>query len=418
MSEPLEQQALQIVRELNMHGYAAYLVGGCVRDKQLGRPVKDYDIATSAKPEDVQKLFPRTIPTGLQHGTITVLRNRVPYEVTTFRREGNYEAFRRPSEVEYIDNLQEDLERRDFTMNSMALDAEGKLVDPFGGMNDVRDGLLRCVGDPRERFQEDALRMLRCIRFAAEYGLRIEQGTWTALLEKLPLLRHIAMERVRAELERMMNGSDPQQALRLLAASKALRYVKQELRLADLDGAEADPGWAELPEAEWRWAYWFMKLGADRLETENDLRQLTFSKQQTEAIGSILGAYHAVEAGNGDLPAEAKRIWVLAALQFGIPAMSALASLYALQRDDRAQQRWADCGPAWLEGLPVSQLSDLAITGKDLIETLRRKPGPWMGKLLQRLLEQAALGELPNERSPLLAAAEAEYERMQEMDTQ
>ncbi|MEC0245781.1 CCA tRNA nucleotidyltransferase, partial [Paenibacillus chitinolyticus] len=203
------EEGRRVLERLRSRQHEAYFVGGFVRDFVLERPVKDVDIATSAKPEEVMEAFSKTVPTGLQHGTVTVLTGAYSFEVTTFRKETEYEGFRRPAEVEYITDLEEDLKRRDFTMNAMAMDAEGNLIDPFGGRSDMDRGVLRCVGEAAERFGEDALRMLRCIRFAAEYGLVIEEATWLALLRQAPLLRHIAMERVRAELQRMVGGADP-----------------------------------------------------------------------------------------------------------------------------------------------------------------------------------------------------------------
>ncbi|UUZ94456.1 CCA tRNA nucleotidyltransferase [Paenibacillus sp. P25] len=291
MKDLLEQKALHIIRRLNEHGFQAYLVGGCVRDKQLKRPVKDYDIATSAHPEEVQRLFERTIPTGLQHGTVTVLEGREPFEVTTFRREGGYEAFRRPTEVEYIDSLTEDLQRRDFTMNAMAIDAEGRSLDPFGGMGDLQAGVLRCVGEASERFREDALRMLRCIRFAAEYGLRVEEGTWNALRENIPLLRHIAMERVRAELERMIEGDRPGEAIRSLVSSQALRHTKSTLLLTCIEEQTGRTDWDGLQEADLRWTCLYLQLGVTRADAEEDLKKLTFPRWRIDRVGGMLGAH-------------------------------------------------------------------------------------------------------------------------------
>lgn len=153
-------EAHDVMNRLMGNGYKAYMVGGCVRDSLLGRPVSDVDIATSALPEQVLSLFPRVVPTGLQHGTVTVVMPTCTYEVTTFRKESGYEGHRRPEEVEFIDDLEEDLMRRDFTINAMAIDVEGELHDPFGGAADLEQRLIRCVGDAEQRFREDALRML------------------------------------------------------------------------------------------------------------------------------------------------------------------------------------------------------------------------------------------------------------------
>ncbi len=430
MSDALKQGAMQIVRRLCEAGFEAYLVGGCVRDEQLGRPVKDYDIATSAHPEHVQELFERTVPTGLQHGTVTVVIGKKPYEVTTFRREGGYEAFRRPTEVEYIDSLTEDLQRRDFTMNAMAVDQHGHLIDPFDGMKDLARGVLRCVGQAEERFGEDALRMMRCLRFASEYGLTVEQATWDAMSSGISLLRHIAMERIRAELERMLGGSDPNRALDLLAGSRALRHVKQELLLSGLDKETDWPPLSRLAETEHRLAFVYLRLGADPAGVEEDMTKLTFSRQQMETVKRIVAAHNILVSGldgstEWDGEQELRKMWIAAALAYGVPSLRTLREIYLLEaapirtehlKFGSAAAVWRRLGCEWLEQMPVSSLAELAIGGKELMGHLELKGGPWTGRLLHRLLESAALGELRNDKETLLAEAKKHYENMQEND--
>lgn len=430
MSDALKQGAMQIVRRLCEAGFEAYLVGGCVRDEQLGRPVKDYDIATSAHPDQVQGLFERTVPTGLQHGTVTVVIGKKPYEVTTFRREGGYEAFRRPTEVEYIDSLTEDLQRRDFTMNAMAIDQSGDLIDPFDGLKDLERGVLRCVGQAEERFGEDALRMMRCLRFASEYGLRVEQATWDALNSGISLLRHIAMERIRAELERMVGGSDPNRALELLTESRALRHVKQELLLSGLDKETEWPPLSRLMEMEHRLAFIYIRLEADPADVEADMIKLTFSRHQMETVKRIVAAHTVLVSGLDDATewdeeSYLRRRWIAAALTYGVSALRTLREIYLLEsapiRTDnvkvgRAVDVWRRLGPVWLEQMPVSALAELAVGGKELMGHLGVKGGPWTGRLLHRLLEAAALGELRNDKETLLAAAREHYDKMQEND--
>ncbi|MFB6362445.1 CCA tRNA nucleotidyltransferase [Paenibacillus elgii] len=430
MSDALKQGAMQIVQRLCEAGFEAYLVGGCVRDEQLGRPVKDYDIATSAHPDQVQRLFERTVPTGLQHGTVTVVAGRKPYEVTTFRREGGYEAFRRPTEVEYINSLTEDLQRRDFTMNAMAIDQNGHLIDPFDGMKDLERGILRCVGQAEERFGEDALRMMRCLRFASEYGLTVEQATWDALNSGISLLRHIAMERTRAELERMLGGSDPNRALHLLAGSRALRHVKQELLLSGLDKETEWPPLSRLTEMEHRLALIYIRLGAVSVDVEEDMIKLTFSRQQMETVKRIVAAHTALVSGLGESTEQGgepylRKVWIAAALKYGVSALRTLREIYLLEdapiradnvKVDKAVDVWRRMGSVWLEQMPVSALAELAVGGKELMDRLEVKGGPWTGRLLHRLLESAALGELHNDKETLLAAAREHYENMQEND--
>ena len=204
------EHAQIIMQALEHAGYQAYLVGGCVRDLLLSRPVHDYDIATSASPEQVQSLFPRTVPTGLRHGTVTVLVEQEAYEVTTFRTEGRYEDHRRPETVKFVTDLEEDLARRDFTINAMALSSAGTLVDCFGGQSDLRDGIIRCVGNPERRFEEDALRMLRAIRFSAQLGFSVENETLHAASVCAPLCAALSAERVRDEMEKTLCSPQPE----------------------------------------------------------------------------------------------------------------------------------------------------------------------------------------------------------------
>ena len=186
----------EILDILHSHGYEAYVVGGCVRDSILARTPDDWDITTSAKPEEVKKLFRRTVDTGLQHGTVTVLLGNDGYEVTTYRLDGEYEDSRHPKEVTFTSSLEEDLKRRDFTINAMAYNQEEGLVDLFGGMRDLQGKVIRAVGEPKERFTEDALRIMRAVRFSAQLGFTIDEKTYKALAELSPNLVHISAERI------------------------------------------------------------------------------------------------------------------------------------------------------------------------------------------------------------------------------
>lgn len=201
---------------LRQAGYAAHPVGGCVRDLLLGRTPGDYDLCTSARPEQVMALFERTIPTGIQHGTVTVLTGDGPVEVTTFRREGGYADGRHPDGVAFDVGLTEDLARRDFTINAMALGPEGEVVDPFDGRDDLNAGIVRCVGEPDRRFAEDALRMLRAVRFAAQLGFAIAPETEEAIRRNAGRMARVSGERIKAELEKILLSPHPERAEELL----------------------------------------------------------------------------------------------------------------------------------------------------------------------------------------------------------
>lgn len=202
--------AKRLIYLLELEGHSAYVVGGCIRDSLLGRPPHDWDICTSAKPEEVCDLLEqfhiRTIKTGLKHGTITAQYGMFDYEITTFRIDGDYSDNRRPDNVEFTDNLFVDLARRDFTINAMACDAESSIMDPFNGLSDLKLGIIRCVGNPDDRFNEDALRIMRALRFAATYGFKIEEDTAAAIHRNKDLLKNISAERIQSELTKMLCG--------------------------------------------------------------------------------------------------------------------------------------------------------------------------------------------------------------------
>ena len=198
------EKANQVISVLTEAGFEAYVVGGCVRDAILGRTASDWDITTNARPEQVKALFPRTVDTGLQHGTVTVLQGKEGFEVTTYRIDGEYLDGRHPEQVTFPPSLLEDLKRRDFTINAMAYNDKEGLVDAFDGLGDLERGQIRCVGNPGERFTEDALRILRAVRFSAQLGFGIEEKTRAALSEFAPRLSKVSAERIQTELVKLL----------------------------------------------------------------------------------------------------------------------------------------------------------------------------------------------------------------------
>jgi tRNA nucleotidyltransferase (CCA-adding enzyme) len=211
MKIELPPQVQHIINTLVSHGFEAYAVGGCVRDSLLGRNPQDWDITTSATPEQVKELFSRTIDTGIAHGTVTVMLDRTGYEVTTYRIDGEYEDARHPKEVTFTSNLLEDLKRRDFTINAMAYNETDGLVDAFDGIGDLKEGIIRCVGDPAERFTEDALRMLRAVRFAAQLGFTVEEHTRQAVTQLAGTIAKVSAERIQMELNKLLVSAHPEE---------------------------------------------------------------------------------------------------------------------------------------------------------------------------------------------------------------
>ncbi|WP_315321923.1 CCA tRNA nucleotidyltransferase [Stomatobaculum longum] len=232
------------MNKLETAGFQAYAVGGCVRDSILGKEPDDWDLTTDARPEEVKALFPRTVDTGLQHGTVTVLLGGEGYEVTTYRIDGSYSDGRHPDSICFTPSLAEDLKRRDFTINAMAVSERGELVDLFGGQEDLARGCIRCVGDPYARFREDALRMLRAVRFAAQLNFEIEAETFKALTELSPNLARVSKERILAELTKLLLSNHPEKLELLYVAGLAPEMA------AHFPGVHLDSRAARLPRCK------------------------------------------------------------------------------------------------------------------------------------------------------------------------
>lgn len=226
--------AIKVLDILNNHGHKAFFVGGFVRDYLLHIPTDDIDIATDATPGEVAAVFPLTKPTGVKYGTVTVFVGKYKFEVTTFRKEGGYIDYRHPETIYFSDSLEEDLKRRDFTINAMAMSAQMEVIDPFNGRDDLKKRLIRAVGDPNERFQEDALRILRAFRFVAKLGFSLEEKTSQALVKSIGLLEKIASERIIGELEKIISYPKAHLALKMMHEHQmgdAIKDLKKALEL-------------------------------------------------------------------------------------------------------------------------------------------------------------------------------------------
>ncbi|ANS74833.1 hypothetical protein AWM70_09695 [Paenibacillus yonginensis] len=433
----------EVLRRLETAGYQAFYVGGCVRDELMGRPVHDMDIATSAEPAQVMELFERTVPTGLAHGTVTVLLAEWSFEVTTFRKETGYKDHRRPEEVEFVDAVDEDLKRRDFTMNAIARSLDGQLFDPYGGRGDIERGWIRCVGKPEERFEEDALRMLRAVRFASVFGFKPLTSLWRGLLQCRDGMAYIAVERIRAELERIVLGPRPVRGLELLRRSGLLLPAKAPLPpAASRPGADGLDGLAELagltalpadePALRWSWLLQVLRVAAE--EAEPLLRSWTFpgvlTRQVTallyieEAVGELLEA-GTEPAGDAKVPAgrgldggvleQWRRYWVYLQLTFGKDAAALWLRREAgrLSAGPEAESEGAEKtkravflaeAAKWHQTVPVHKVTDLALTAGEVMSGSGRRGGPWLGELMKELLEQVAAGDLENDKAVLLQA--------------
>ena len=286
MNITIEPGAAALLDALHRAGFAAYAVGGCVRDSLLGLAPHDWDLCTAARPEQVMELFgeKQCIPTGLQHGTVTVKRDGRLYEITTFRTEGSYSDGRHPDSVAFVPDVREDLARRDFTINAMAYSAEEGLCDPFGGQEDLARGVVRAVGEPLRRFEEDALRILRLYRFAARFGFVIDEATEAAAKQLAAHLDCVSVERIEEELNKLLSAPKPGAYLE----PEVLAFVLPELPPDDLSEAreiiDALPAGAE--EVTTRWAALLLPLGEDR--TRKALKRLKCSNAVIDGVSTLV----------------------------------------------------------------------------------------------------------------------------------
>ena len=406
MKLTLDPGAAALLDTLHAAGYAAYAVGGCVRDSLLGRTAHDWDLCTSALPQQVMELFgaEQCIPTGLQHGTVTIKYGGQLYETTTFRTEGSYTDGRHPDAVQFVPDVREDLARRDFTINAMAYNEAEGLVDPFGGQKDLQNGLLRAVGEPQQRFTEDALRILRLYRFAARFGFALDAATARAARQLAPHLDCISAERIQEELAKLLTAPQPGAYLE----PAVLAVVLPELTPAALDAAkpvvDACPaGEKNLPV---RWAALLGALG--ETDTRRVLKRLRCSNACIEETAVLVRE----TAGEGVCEEKASAhpgdIHIRQLLgRYGLCTVERLCALCAALHPQNAP----DCALAaqrarQLEADGVCcRVSQLAVNGRDLMAA-GIPAGPALRRVLEALLDGVIRAEYPNEKPALLAAAQ------------
>ena len=440
MTIPMDAGAAELLHALHAAGHAAYVVGGCVRDSLLGLTPHDWDLCTSALPQQVMELFgaQRCIPTGLQHGTVTVKQSGALYEITTFRTEGTYTDGRHPDEVHFVPDVREDLARRDLTINAMAYNEKEGLVDPFGGQADLQSGIVRAVGVPRQRFTEDALRILRLYRFAARFGFAIDPPTGQAARALCAHLDCVSVERIEEELSKLLAAPAPAAYL----DEKILKVIIPELSAPALQAAkpvvDACPaGTEDLPV---RWAALLMSLGEDG--TRKALKRLRCSNaciEQTAvlvrgmggsggrfllghekghsialptACGSrvppqrtVLGETSTAPGQAPAAPDTAIRIRKLLG-RYDLHTVQRLAALGAAMEPEQAADFAAQAElAAQLDADGVCcRVSQLAVNGRDLMAA-GIPAGPGLRRTLEALLDAVIRGQLPNERQCLLDAA-------------
>lgn len=431
----IPQGAAWVLEQLRDAGYEAYVVGGCVRDSLLHRMPDDWDITTSAKPEDTKRIFRRTVDTGIQHGTVTVMVDRTGYEVTTYRIDGEYADGRHPEHVTFTASLLEDLKRRDFTINAMAYSPAEGLVDEFDGIGDINRRVIRAVGDPVQRFTEDALRMMRAIRFSAQLDYRIDEATREGIRLLAPNLQKVSAERIRVELEKLLLSEHPEELkeayelglLRqflpelsecmecgqnnphhclsvgdhILCAVKAARrdkvlrlalllhdIAKPQVKTTDENGIDHFHGHAARSAAL-----------ADRI-----LRDLKYDNQTREAAVRLI-AWHDCNLGDS-LPEIRKSIselgeeWLLPLLEVKTSDVEAQSDY---QRDEKLDkiEYWRNAFEEIRCAGDCLSLKDLAVSGKDLIAA-GAAPGKEIGRILHEMLEEVLREPAHNTREYLL----------------
>ena len=406
MKLTLDPGAATLLNALHAAGYAAYAVGGCVRDSLLGRTAHDWDLCTSALPQQVMELFgaAQCIPTGLQHGTVTIKYGGQLYETTTFRTEGSYTDGRHPDAVQFVPDVREDLARRDFTINAMAYNEAEGLVDPFGGQKDLQNGLLRAVGEPQQRFTEDALRILRLYRFAARFGFALDAATARAARQLAPHLDCISAERIQEELAKLLAA--PQPGVYLEPA--VLAVVLPELTPAALEAAkpvvDACPAGEEnLPV---RWAALLGALG--EANTRRVLKRLRCSNACIEETAVLVRETAGKGVSEKKASAHTGDIHIRRLLgRYGLCTVERLCALCAALHPQNAPAcTFAAQRARQLDADGVCcRVSQLAVNGRDLM-VAGIQAGPALRRVLEALLDGVIRAEYPNEKPALLAAAQ------------
>ncbi|MBR5945225.1 MAG: CCA tRNA nucleotidyltransferase [Lachnospiraceae bacterium] len=434
----MPQKVKRIIETLKEAGYEAYVVGGCVRDSFLGRNPDDWDITTSALPMQVKALFPVTIDTGLQHGTVTILMDKETFEVTTYRLDGEYEDGRHPKDVTFTPSLEEDLKRRDFTINAMAYNDEAGLVDLFDGMGDIDRKLIRAVGDPDKRFEEDALRVMRAVRFSAQLGYNIETNTSEAIKRHAENLKKISVERIQVELTKLLTSDNPDYIRKAyeLGITKeflpeldeametsqnnphhcfnvgdhtieTLRNVRADkiLRLTMLFHDLGKPETKTTDEKGIDHFYGHQKIGAEK--AGKILRRLRFDNDTIKNVSRLV-EFHDYGLSVEPTPAVVRRAINkigedLFPLFLEVRRADMLGqSMYMREEKEKLLTSWITIYDRIIKESQCVSLKTLALDGKDVIALYPDIKGPVIGKVLSELLDKVLDDPSCNNRETLI----------------
>ncbi|MCM3389046.1 CCA tRNA nucleotidyltransferase [Ureibacillus chungkukjangi] len=373
--------ALQVIDRIEKSGFEAVIVGGAVRDHLLQRKVNDVDVATSALPLEIKEIFSSTVDVGIEHGTVLVLDEGEPIEVTTYRTEGTYSDYRRPEEVKFVRNLEEDLQRRDFTINAMAFTKDGDIIDLYGGKEDIENKVIRAVGDPNVRFREDALRMLRAIRFGSQLGFTIEEKTLKAIQVDSDLIDFIANERIAMEMAKVWKSKFVYYGLQLLIESNLSKFLVGHF-------SDQLEHWRtfKAEKSEIGWAYLCL---LNRQEMQDIVDFYRLSKKEKTFVRKTLNAFD-----------ELRQKWT--AMDYFSNELEILETAYDFARwQNIALPFEKEEIHAVKNSLPIQAIDQLAISGNHLMSWTTRKSGPWIKVALDAAIIAVLNGYVENEEDKL-----------------
>lgn len=364
--------AINILEKFNEAGYEAYFVGGCVRDYLLNDDFSDIDITTNALPDEVKKIFRKSIDTGIQHGTVTILINGDSFEVTTFRTEDDYIDHRTPEKVEFVSDLKEDLDRRDFTINAMALDSKGELYDYHCGEKDLRNKIIKTVNNPNERFFEDALRMLRAFRFSSKLGFEIEENTLKAIKNNAELIKFVSIERIVNEFRKLLTGKGNKRSLELLLDSKLNNYIPFLDEISKI-----------IDFSNYNFCQSLYILSNINDISFEKLKELKLSNKEIKQVKIY-------EKINKDFISNVPLEIILYNYDIKDVAFIASYSKYYDMEDIKKIK------------LPIECFNDIAITSMEIISIIDKPVGPWIKEIIKKLEEDILLSKIDNRRKDIL----------------
>lgn len=391
MNKDLFLQSAPILQQIQDSGYEAYYVGGSVRDFLMGRPIHDIDITTSAAPEEIEPIFEHTIPIGKEHGTINVVYNHENYEVTTFRAEGEYKDHRRPSEVRFVRDLYQDVERRDFTINAIAMDEHFEIKDFFNGYNDIKNKVIKTVGNAEERFDEDALRILRGLRFKSQLQFQIDPATYQAMADKIADTAFLSIERIIVELRKLLEGIDAPLVYPLLNQLDFFKFVPFFKAFNTTEIKVKDPIKFEL----------LIALLLFKEPINVSLSQLKISNDSKKAIHQFINIFK-------ELPhIKTKKELRVFVYDYGISILS-----YILDMSNTLSANEVNLSHPLIfnhetlkeinQNLIIHHRSDMMVNGKDILDALDLKGGPWLKEVLRKIECAIINQEVPNKKSEIV----------------